>query len=75
MLFGGKEELSSQKQCQLFFKEEETIDDAYAYNGGNSELVLRYGYSQESKVFELKDIFDIDKYLINGVDFYIKLFS
>lgn len=50
-----------------------------AYNGGNAGLILRYGYTQESKVFELEgnlmeDIFDIDKYLINGVDIYIKLF-
>lgn len=55
------------------------MDDANAYNGGNAGLVLRYGYTQESKVFELEgnlmeDIFDIDKYLINGVDIYIKLF-
>ena len=40
---------------------------------------MRYGYTQQSKVFELEgnlmeDIFDIDKYLINGVDIYIKLF-
>lgn len=80
VLFGGKEELSSQKTSQLYFKDEGTMDDANAYNGGNAGLVLRYGYTQESKVFELEgnlmeDIFDIDKYLINGVDIYIKLFS
>ena len=79
VLFGGKEELSSQKTSQLYFKDEGTMDDANAYNGGNAGLVLRYGYTQESKVFELEgnlmeDIFDIDKYLINGVDIYIKLF-
>lgn len=79
VLFGGKEELSSQKTSQLYFKDEGTLDDANAYNGGNAGLVLRYGYTQESKVFELEgnlmeDIFDIDKYLINGVDIYIKLF-
>ncbi|XP_061190297.1 uncharacterized protein F54H12.2-like [Saccostrea echinata] len=79
VLFGGKEELSSQKQSQLFFKDEGSLGDSNAYNGGNAGLVLRYGYTQESKVFELEgnlmeDIFDIDKYLINGVDIYIKLF-
>ncbi|XP_061190540.1 uncharacterized protein F54H12.2-like [Saccostrea echinata] len=79
VLFGGKEELSSQKQSQLFFKDEGNLGDANAYNGGNAGLVLPYGYTQESKVFELEgnlmeDIFDIDKYLINGVDIYIKLF-
>ncbi|XP_052708885.1 uncharacterized protein F54H12.2-like [Crassostrea angulata] len=79
VLFGGKEELSSQKQSQLFFKDDGNLGDANAYNGGNAGLVLRYGYTQESKVFELEgnlmeDIFDIDKYLINDVDIYIKLF-
>lgn len=55
------------------------MDDANAYNGGNAGLVLRYGFTEQSKTFELEgnlkeDIFDLDKYLINGVDIYIKLF-
>ncbi|XP_061191739.1 uncharacterized protein LOC133199976 [Saccostrea echinata] len=59
--------------------DEGNLGDANAYYGGNAGLVLRYGFTQESKVFELEgnlmeDIFDIDKYLINGVDIYIKLF-
>ena len=79
VLFGGKDELSSQKQSQLFFKDEGNLGDPNAYNGGNAGLVLRYGYTEQRKVFELEgslmeDIFDIDKYLINGVDVYIKLF-
>lgn len=79
ILFSGKDELNSQKQSELFFKEERNLGDANAYNGGNTGLVLRYGYTQQSAVFELEgnlmeDIFDIDKYLINGVDIYIKLF-
>lgn len=61
------------------FKDEGTTNDANAYNGGYAGLVLRYGYTPESKIFELegnlmKDIFNIDKYLINSVDIYIKLF-
>ncbi|XP_061191760.1 uncharacterized protein F54H12.2-like [Saccostrea echinata] len=79
VLFSGEEELSSQKQSELYFKDEGNLADPNAYNGGNSGLVLRYGYTQQSRVFELEgnlmeDIFDIDKYLINGVDIYIKLF-
>lgn len=79
ILFSGKDELNSQKQSELFYKEEGNLGDANAYNGGNTGLVLRYGYTQQSAVFELEgnlmeDIFDIDKYLINGVDIYIKLF-
>lgn len=76
-MLGGKDELSSQKQSQLFFKDEENLSDAY--NGGNAGLVLHYGYTEESKVYELegnlmKDIFDIGKYFINRVDIYIRLF-
>nr|XP_034317018.1 uncharacterized protein F54H12.2-like [Crassostrea gigas] len=79
ILFSGKDELNSQKQSELFYKEEGNLGDANAYNEGNTGLVLRYGYTQQSAVFELEgnlmeDIFDIDKYLINGVDIYIKLF-
>ncbi|XP_061170293.1 uncharacterized protein F54H12.2-like [Saccostrea echinata] len=79
VLFSGEEELSSQKQSELYFKDEGNLADPNAYNGRNSGLVLRYGYTQQSRVFELEgnlmeDIFDIDKYLINGVDIYIKLF-
>lgn len=78
-LFSGKDELYSQKQSELFYKDEGNINDANAYNGGNAGLVMRYAYTQQSKVFELEgnlmeDIFDTDKYLINGVDVYIKLF-
>lgn len=79
LLFSGKDELYSQKQSELFYKDEGNINDANAYNGGNAGLVMRYAYTQQSKVFELEgnlmeDIFDTDKYLINGVDVYIKLF-
>lgn len=79
ILFSGKDDLKSQKQSELFYKDEGKMDDANAYNGGNAGLVLRYGFTEQSKTFELEgnlkeDIFDLDKYLINGVDIYIKLF-
>lgn len=79
VLFGRKEEISSKNRSQLFLKDEGKLNDANAYNGGNSGLVMRYGFTQGSRVFELEgnlmeDIFDIDEYLINGVDIYIKLF-
>lgn len=79
ILFSGTDELYSQKQSELFYKDEGNLNDANAYNGGNAGLVMRYAYTQQSKVFELEgnlmeDIFDTDKYLINGVDVYIKLF-
>lgn len=79
ILFSGRDELLSQKQSQLFFKEDGDLADSNAYNGGNSGLVQRYAFTKRSALFELEgnlmeDIFDLDKYLINGVDIYIKLF-
>ncbi|XP_062621650.1 uncharacterized protein F54H12.2-like [Saccostrea cucullata] len=79
VLFSGRDELLSQKQSQLFTKDEGNLADPNAYNGGNAGLVERYSYTQKSNVFEMEgslmeDIFDLDKYLINGVDIYMKLF-
>lgn len=51
ILFCGKDELESQKQSELFYKDEGTMNDANAYNGGNAGLVLRYGFTQQSKMF------------------------
>lgn len=50
ILFSGKDELYSQKQSELFYKDEGNINDANAYNGGNAGLVMRYAYTQQSKV-------------------------
>lgn len=45
----------------------------------NTGLVNRYQHTKESRIFELEghmleDALLLDKYLINGVDIYMKLF-
>ena len=79
ILFSGRDELSSQKQSELFYKDSGNLADPKSVSGGNSGLVIRNGYTKESRIFELEgnlkeDIFDLDKYLINGVDVYLKMF-
>ena len=63
----------------MFFKEVGNLSDPKSVSGGNSGLVTRYAYTKKSYAFELEgnlmeDIFNLEKYLINGVDIYIKLF-
>lgn len=79
ILFSGRDELLSQKQAELFIKETGDLSDAASVSGGNVGLVMRYAYTKKSFIFELEgnlmeDVFEFDKYLINGVDIYIKLF-
>ncbi|KAK3099732.1 hypothetical protein FSP39_008638 [Pinctada imbricata] len=79
VLFSGRDELLSQKQAELFFKDEGILSDSKSISGGNSGLVMRYAFTKKSRTFELEgnimeDVFDLDKYLINGVDIYIKMF-
>lgn len=55
------------------------MDDVNVYGGMNGGLVKRYIFMQLSKVFDLEgflyeDIFWLDKYIVNGVDFNLKLF-
>ncbi|KAK3105954.1 hypothetical protein FSP39_009422 [Pinctada imbricata] len=79
ILYSGRDELLSQKQSELLFKEVGNLSDPKSVSGGNSGLVTRYAYTKKSYAFELEgnlmeDIFNLEKYLINGVDIYIKLF-
>lgn len=55
ILFSGKDELYSQKQSELFFKDDGNLGDANAYNGANSGLTVRYGYTQEVKPLSWKE--------------------
>lgn len=75
ILSSGSDEQNSQLQSQLFMKDSEPMDSLNL----NAGFVNRYEYTKESRTFELEsnlmeDTLLLDKYLINGVDIYIKLY-
>lgn len=80
ILSSGTDGSESQLQSQLFFSDDDDMDDANAYGGTNGGLAKKYTFTtQLSKVFDLEgllyeDIFRLDKYIVNGVDLNLKLF-
>ena len=75
VLSSGSDEQRFQLQSQLFFKDDDPMDSLTL----NSVFINRYEYTKLSHEFELEgplmeDVFDMDKYLIQGVDLYIKLY-
>lgn len=75
ILSSGSDEQNSQLQSQLFMKDDNPMNSLTL----NSGMVNRYLYTKESQTFELErnlleDALNLDKYLINGVDKYMKLF-
>lgn len=79
VLNSGTEEQGSQLQSQLFFKDSSDLTETDGKNGSNIGLIFRRDYIKESQEFEmegplLEDVFSIDRYLIQGVDLYIKLY-
>ena len=79
LLSSGDDASQSQLQSQLYYPDDDDMDNADAYGGNNSGLNLRYAFTQQSRIFDLEgplyeDIFRIDKYLVNGVDLHLKLF-
>ena len=74
ILSSGTDEQRSQLASQLYYKDDDPMDSLTL----NSGFVNRYEFTKLSREFELEgslmeDIFQIDKYLIQGVDLYIKL--
>lgn len=74
-LSSGNDEQNSQLQSQLFMKDDDPMDSVSL----NSGIVNRMQFTQDSRVFELvgnllEDALQLDKYLISGVDIYMKLF-
>jgi len=75
ILSSGSDEQNFQLQSQLFMKDDNPMNSLTL----NSGMVNRYLYTKESQTFELEgnlleDVLNLDKYLINGVDIYMKLF-
>ena len=75
ILSSGSDEQTSQLQSQLFMKDDDPMDSLTL----NAGYVNRYEYTKESRTFELEsnlmeDALLLDKFLISGVDIYMKLF-
>lgn len=75
ILSSGSDEQNAQLQSQLFMKDDDPMDSVTL----NAGYVNRYEYIKESRTFELEshlmeDALLLDKYLISGVDIYMKLF-
>ncbi|KAK3107674.1 hypothetical protein FSP39_019640 [Pinctada imbricata] len=79
LLSSGISTSKSQLQSQLYWPEGEGISDADPAGGTNLSLRSRYVYTKESKEFDMEgplyvDCFNLDKYMINGVDLQLRLF-
>lgn len=79
LLSNGNDIAHSQLQSQLFFLDDDDVEDADPVSGSNGGLAQRYQFTQQSRIFDMEgplyeDIFLLDKYLINGVDIHLKLF-
>ena len=79
LLSNGSDIARSQLQSQLFYLDDDDVDDSDPAAGTNGGLAQRYDFNKESRIFDLKgplyeDIFRLDKYLLNGVDVHLKLF-
>jgi hypothetical protein len=66
-------------QTQLYYPDEDTLDDGDAYGGINTGIRSRYVFIQLSHTFDLEGLlymncFYLDKYLINGLDLQLRLF-
>ena len=73
LLSNGSDIARSQLQSQLFYLDDDDVDDSDPAAGTNGGLAQRYDFTKESRIFDLEgplyeDIFRLDKYLLNGVD-------
>lgn len=79
LLSSGGDVSESQLQSQLFYLDDDDMDNPDAYGGTNGGLSNRYAFTQKSQIFDMEgplyeDVFRLDKYLVNGVDLHLKLF-
>jgi len=72
-LSSGNDEQTSQLQNQLCFKHNDYLYDADYSRGCDADLVRRYAYAKTSRGNPIHDIYEIDKYLFNGVYLYMQL--
>lgn len=79
ILSSGGDTTTSQLQSQLYFIDDDTMDDPNPVSGTNGGLLNRYGITKLSREFDLEgplyeDVFRINKYILNGVNLHLKLF-
>lgn len=79
ILSSGYDVADSQLQSQLFYLDDPDLDDVDPYNGSNGGLTSRYGFTQQSREFDLEgplyeDIFRLNKYLVNGINLQLKFY-
>ena len=79
LLSNGNDIATSQLQSQLFYLDDDDLEDVDPEAESNGGLAQRYQFTKESNIFDMegplcKDIFLMDKYLVNGVDIHLKLF-
>ena len=79
LLSNGNDIATSQLQSQLFYLDDDDLEDVDPEAGSNGGLAQRYQFTKESNIFDMEgplyeDIFLMDKYLVNGVDIHLKLF-
>ncbi|XP_069107304.1 uncharacterized protein F54H12.2-like [Argopecten irradians] len=70
---------SGQLEAQMFHKDTAQLDSLDPVTTTNEGLFVRHSLVKESKQFEiegtlLEDVFAIDKYMLNGVDMYLKFY-
>lgn len=79
ILHDAKQRQGSALQAQLFEKDVPPMDSGDPVGQVNTGLIWRYVYTKESHSFDmegilLEDVFGLDKYLINGIDLFVKLY-
>lgn len=79
ILSNGYDVADSQLQSQLFYLDDPNLDDTDPFNGSNGGLTSRYGFTQQSREFDLEgplyeDVFRLNKYLLNGVNLHLKFY-
>ncbi|KHF23990.1 hypothetical protein [Solemya velum gill symbiont] len=75
----GTNAVKTQLLSQLFSMDSANFDDQNAFTGTNRGLAARYRLTKLSHIFDMEgpiyeDVFTLNRYLVNGVDLYLKLF-
>jgi hypothetical protein len=78
LLNNGVDSKESRLQSQLWYMDDDDVNDPSPLST-NAGLGERYEWTKESKEFDMltflgEDIFNVDRYMLNGVDLQLKLY-